>query len=65
MLSAALIETGTAAIDVGMDVPVIGDFVCGYVNGVRDWNDADGTNVKIVKASVGSDQYQAFLNSIR
>ena len=65
MLSAALIETGTAAIDAGMDVPVIEDFVCGYVNGIRDWNYANGTNVKIVKAGVGTDQYQAFIDSIR
>jgi len=48
-----------------MDVPVIEDFVYGYVNGIRDWNYANGTNVKIVKAGVGTDQYQAFIDSIR
>ena len=53
-LSAALTKTGTVAIDVGLDVPVVQDFVTGYVNGVKDWNAANGTNVKIVKGSVGS-----------
>ena len=53
-LSAALTETNTVAIDVGMTVPVIRDFVSGYVNGVLDWNAANGTDVRVVMASVDS-----------
>ena len=54
VLSAAITETGTVAIDVGKDVPVIGDFVAGFVNGVKDWNAANGTDVKVVSGTVGS-----------
>ncbi len=57
-------QTGMVAIDVGLDVPVIGDFVTGYVNGVKDWNAANGTNVKVVKASVGSWNDPATMKSI-
>lgn len=53
MLAAAVSKTGTVAVDVGMDVPVISDFVTGYANGIMDWNAAHGTNVKLVKAAVG------------
>ena len=64
VLSASLTKTGTVAIDVGMDVPMIGDFVTGYVNGVKDWHAANGTNVKVVKASVGSWNDPATMKSI-
>lgn len=53
LMAAAMSETGTVAVNVGMDNPVIADFVTGYVNGVLDWNAAYGTDVKVVKATVG------------
>lgn len=54
MMAAAMSKNGTVAVNVGMDNPVIADFVTGYVNGVLDWNAANGTSVKVVKAAVGS-----------
>ena len=54
MMAAAMSKTGTVAVNVGMDNPVIADFVTGYVNGVLDWNKNNGTSVKVVKAAVGS-----------
>ena len=54
MMAAALSQTGTVAVNVGKDNPVIADFVTGYVNGIKDWNAANGTDVKVVKAAVGS-----------
>lgn len=54
MMAAAMSKTGVVAVNVGMDNPVIADFVTGYVNGVLDWNAAHGTKVKVVKAAVGS-----------
>lgn len=54
MLAAAMSKTGSVAVNVGMDNPVINDFVTGYVQGILDWNAAHGTNVKVVKAAVGS-----------
>ena len=54
LMAAAMSKSGTVAVNVGMDNPVIADFVTGYVNGVKDWNAAHGTDVKVVKAAVGS-----------
>jgi basic membrane protein A len=54
MMAAGMTKTGTVAVNVGKDNPVIADFVTGYVNGIKDYNEANGTNVKVVKASVGS-----------
>ncbi len=47
-------KTGTIAVDVGVESPVINDFVTGFVNGVIDYNAANGTDVKVVKAAVDS-----------
>ena len=54
MLAAAMSTSGTVAVNVGMDNPVIADFVTGYVNGVLDYNAANSKSVKVVKAAVGS-----------
>ncbi len=54
LLAAGMTKTGVVAVNVGKDNPVIADFVTGYINGVLDWNAAHGTNVKVVKATVGS-----------
>ena len=53
-MAAAMSETGTVAVNYGMPNPVIFDFVTGYVNGVMDYNAANGTDVKVVSAAVGS-----------
>ena len=49
-LAAGMTESGVVAVNVGMDNPVISDFVTGFINGVQDYD----PNVKVVKASVGS-----------
>ena len=49
-LAAGMTESGVVAVNVGMDNPVISDFVTGFINGVQDYD----SNVKVVKASVGS-----------
>ena len=49
-LAAGMTESGVVAVNVGMDNPVISDFVNGFINGVQDYD----PNVKVVKASVGS-----------
>lgn len=49
-MAAGMTQTGVVAVNVGMDNPVIADFVTGFVNGVQDYN----PEVKVVKASVGS-----------
>ena len=49
-LAAGMTETGVVAVNVGMDNPVITDFVTGFVNGVQDYD----PEVKVIKASVGS-----------
>lgn len=54
MLAAGMTKTGTIAVDVGVENPVINDFVTGFVNGVIDYNAANGTDVKVVKAAVDS-----------
>ena len=54
MLAAGMTKTGTLAVDVGVESPVINDFVTGFVNGVIDYNAANGTDVKVVKAAVDS-----------
>ena len=53
-MAAGMSTTGQVAVNVGMDNPVIADFVTGYVNGVLDYNAKHGTDVKVVKAAVGS-----------
>ena len=52
-MAAAMSKKGTVAVNVGMNNPVIADFVTGYVNGVLDYNAANGTSVKVVNAEVG------------
>ena len=54
MLAAGMTKTGTVAVDVGVENPLINDFVTGFVNGVMDYNTAHGTSVKVVKAAVDS-----------
>jgi basic membrane protein A len=54
MMAAAMSKSGSVAVNYGMPNPVIFDFVTGYVNGVKDWNEANGTNVKVIAAQVGS-----------
>ena len=54
LMAAGMSKTGQVAVNVGMDNPVIADFVTGYVNGVLDYNAAHGTDVKVVKAACGS-----------
>lgn len=49
-LAAGMTESGVVAVNVGMDNPVISDFVTGFINGVQDYD----PNVKVVKAAVGS-----------
>ena len=53
-MAAGMTKTGTIAVDVGVESPVINDFVTGFVNGVIDYNAANGTDVKVVKAAVDS-----------
>ena len=50
MMAAAMSTSKVVAVDVGMDNPVIADFVTGYINGVQDYD----PTVKVVKAAVGS-----------
>ena len=54
MMAAGMSKTGTVAVDVGVENPVIGDFVTGFINGVLDYNAANGTSVKVIKAAVDS-----------
>lgn len=49
-MAAGMTESGVVAVNVGMDNPVIEDFVTGFVNGVQDYD----PNVKVIKAAVGS-----------
>lgn len=49
-LAAGMTESGVVAVNVGMDNPVIADFVTGFVSGVKDYD----PNVKVIKAAVGS-----------
>ena len=53
-MAAAMSKNGTVAVNYGMPNPVIFDFVTGYVNGVLDYNEENGTDVKVVTAAVGS-----------
>lgn len=49
-LAAAMSESKVVAVNVGMDNPVIADFVTGFINGAQDY----APDCKIVKAAVGS-----------
>lgn len=49
-LAAGMSETGVVAVNVGMDTPVIADFVTGFIDGAQAYN----PDIKIVKAAVGS-----------
>ena len=49
-MAAGLSESGVIAVNVGMDNPVIADFVTGFVQGATDYN----PDIKVVKATVGS-----------
>lgn len=50
MLAAAMSKSGTVAVDVGIDNPVIGDFVTGYIDGAKAYN----PDIKVIKAACGS-----------
>lgn len=50
MVAAAMSTSKVVAVNVGIDNPVIADFVTGYVEGVKAYD----PQVKVVKASVGS-----------
>ena len=52
-MAAGMSKSGVVAVNVGQPMPVIYDFVTGYVNGVMDYNAAHGTDVKVVSAAVG------------
>lgn len=49
-LAAGMTKSKVVSINVGMDNPVIADFVVGFINGVQDYD----PSVKVVKATVGS-----------
>lgn len=49
-MAAGMSESGVVAVNVGMDNPVIEDFVTGFVNGAQDYD----PDVKVIKAAVGS-----------
>ncbi|MBE5971781.1 MAG: BMP family ABC transporter substrate-binding protein [Lachnoclostridium sp.] len=49
-LAAGITESGVIAVNVGMDSPVIEDFVTGFVQGATDYD----PDVKVIKATVGS-----------
>ena len=49
-MAAGLSETGVIAVNVGMDNPVIEDFVTGFVQGAVDYN----PDIKVIKGTVGS-----------
>lgn len=48
-LAAGMTKSGVVAVNVGMDNPVIADFVTGFINGAQDYD----PNCKVVKAVVG------------
>lgn len=49
-LAAGMSESGVVAVNVGMDTPVIADFVTGFIDGAQAYD----PDIKIVKAAVGS-----------
>ncbi len=49
-MAAGMSKSKVVAVNVGMDNPVIADFVTGFINGVQDYD----STVKVVKATVGS-----------
>lgn len=50
MMAAGMSKTGTVAVNVGMENPVINDFVTGFIEGVK----AKDPNCKVVTAACGS-----------
>lgn len=50
MMAAGMSETGTVAVNVGMENPVINDFVTGFIEGVK----AKDPDCKVVTAACGS-----------
>lgn len=50
MMAAGMSQTGTVAVNVGMENPVINDFVTGFIEGVK----AKDPNCKVVTAACGS-----------
>lgn len=56
MAAAGISKSGVVAVNVGQYNPVIQDFVTGYVNGIKDYNEANGTDVKVVVAEVGGEK---------
>ena len=49
-MAAGMTKSKVVAVNVGMDNPVIADFVTGFINGVQDYD----PEVKVIKAAVGS-----------
>lgn len=50
MMAAGMSKTGVVAVDVGVENPVINDFVTGYIQGVQDYD----PNCKVVVSACGS-----------
>lgn len=50
LMAAGMSKTKTVAVNVGMDNPIIADFVTGFIQGVKDKD----PEVKVIKAAVGS-----------
>lgn len=53
-MAAAMSQTGTIAVNLGINNPVLADFVTGYANGAKDWSAANGRDTKVIVAEVGS-----------
>ena len=49
-MAAGMSKSKVVAVNVGMDNPVIADFVTGFINGIKDYD----PSVKVIKAAVGS-----------
>jgi len=60
MLAAGMSKTGVVAVDVGVENPVINDFVTGYVQGVQDYN----PDCKVVVSACGSWTEPAIMKSL-
>ena len=60
MLAAGMSETGVVAVDVGVENPVINDFVTGYVQGAQDYN----PDCKVVVSACGSWTEPAIMKSL-
>jgi basic membrane protein A len=50
LMAAAMSKTGTVAVNVGIENPVINDFVTGFIQGAKDYD----PNCSVIEAAVGS-----------